>query len=195
MASLIQRIIDKLRGKPVRFSMLDKKIYIGKHTQIDSNTVIEDYARIMEYVQITKAKIGRYASIADFVTIGAGEHSLEAISTSGHLAECSNNYKDLTNAPCEIGPDVWVCVGSIIRRGVKIGIGAVVGANSFVNKDVPPFAVVGGCPAKIIKYRFNQETRNKILESKYWEKEPAEARKIIKDLTKFYKNSLNENNQ
>lgn len=190
MASLIQRIIDKLRGKPVRFNTIDKKIHIGKNTQIDSNTEIGDYATIMEYVQITKSKIGRYASIADFVTIGAGEHDIDSISTSGYLANCSNNYKDLTNAPCEIGPDVWICVGSIIRRGVKIGIGAVVGANSFVNKDVPPFAVVGGCPAKIIKYRFNEETRNKILDSKYWEKEPKEAQKIIKDLTNFYEKSL-----
>ena len=190
-ASLIQKIIDKFRGKPVRFYAIDKKIYVGKYTQIDSNTEIGDYARIMEYVQITKAKIGRYASIADFVIIGPGEHSLEEISTSGHLAESSNNYKDLTILPCEIGPDVWIGVCSIIRRGVKIGVGAVVGANSFVSKDVPPFAVVAGCPAKIVKYRFNEETRQKILDSKYWEKEPEEARKIIKELTEFYKNSKN----
>ncbi|MBR1908833.1 CatB-related O-acetyltransferase [bacterium] len=147
----------------------------------------------MEYVQVTKAKIGRYASIADFVTIGAGEHDLEEISTSGHLAKSSANYGDLTKMPCEIGPDVWIGVCSIIRRGVKIGVGAVVGANSFVNKDVPPFAVVAGSPAKIIKYRFNEETRQKILESKYWEYEPDAARKIIAELTEFYEKSKGDN--
>jgi len=187
--SLFQKIIDKLRGKPVRFFAIDKKIKVGKGTEVDSDSIIGDYTCLMEYVQVTKSKIGRYCSIADFVTIGAGEHDLEEISTSGHLAKRSNNYKDLTKMPCEIGPDVWIGVSSIIRRGVKIGVGAVVGANSFVNKDVPPFAVVAGNPAKIIKYRFNEETRQKILDSKYWEYEPEKARKIIDELTNFYENS------
>jgi len=187
--SLVQKIIDKIKGKPVRFYAIDKKIKVGKGSEVDSESIIGDYTCLMEYVQVTKAKIGRYCSIADFVTIGAGEHDLEEISTSGYLATNSSTYNDLTKMPCEIGDDVWIGVSSIIRRGVKIGVGAVVGANSFVNKDVPPFAVVAGSPAKIIKYRFNEETRQKILESKYWEKEPEEARKIISKLTEFYKNS------
>lgn len=187
--SLVQKIIDKLRGKPVRFYAIDKKIKVGKGSEVDSESIIGDYTCLMEYVQVTKAKIGRYCSIADFVTIGAGEHDLEEISTSGYLATNSSTYNDLTKNPCEIGDDVWIGVSSIIRRGVKIGVGAVVGANSFVNKDVPPFAVVAGCPARIIKYRFNEETRQKILESKYWEYEPEKARKIISELTEFYNKS------
>jgi len=187
--SLFQKIIDKFRGKPVRFFAIDKKIHVGRGSEVDSDSIIGDYTCLMEYVQVTKSKIGRYCSIADFVTIGAGEHDLEEISTSGYLSMNASTYKDLTKLPCEIGDDVWIGVSSIIRRGVKIGIGAVVGANSFVNKDVPPFAIVAGSPAKIIKYRFNEETRQKVLESKYWEKEPETARKIIEELTKFYKNS------
>ena len=181
---IIQQIIDKLRGKPVRIYAFDKKIKVMKWADIDNSSIVGDYTYIGERVSVTKSTIGRYCSIANLVTIGAGEHDIENISTNGML--CKHN---LTNKDCIIGNDVWIGVDSIIRRGVKIGNCAVIGANSFVNKDVPDFAVVAGNPARIIKYRFNEETRIKILESKYWEKEPNEAKKIIRDLQEFYKKS------
>lgn len=70
-----------------------------------------------------------------------------------------------------IGNDVWIGVGSIIRRGVTIGNGAVIGANSFVNKDVPPYAFAVGSPARVIKYRFKKEMIEKIEESCWWQYE------------------------
>ena len=181
---IIQQIIDKLRGKPVRIYAFDKKVTVMKWTDIDNSSIVGDYTYIGERVSITKSNIGRYCSIANLVTIGAGEHDIEKISTNCLLTE-----HNLTEKDCEIGNDVWIGVDSIIRRGVKIGNCVVVGANSFVNKDVPDFAVVAGNPAKIIKYRFNEETRKKIIETKYWEKEPEEARKIIQELQKFYSES------
>lgn len=78
-----------------------------------------------------------------------------------------------------IGHDVWIAASAIIKQGVKIGNGAVIGANSFVNKDVPPYAIVVGSPAKILKYRFNQKQIEIIEESKYWEFSPNEARQIL----------------
>lgn len=181
---IIQQIIDKLRGKPVRIYAFDKKITVMKWADIDNSSILGDYTYIGERVSVTKSTIGRYCSIANLVTIGAGEHDIENISTNGLLCE-----QNLTKNNCIIGNDVWIGVDSIIRRGVTIGNCAVVGANSFVNKDVPDFAVVAGNPARIIKYRFNEETRQKILESKYWEKEPEEARKIIQELQEYYTNS------
>ena len=68
-----------------------------------------------------------------------------------------------------IGNDVWIGTRSIIMDGVSIGHGAVVAANTVVTKDVPPFAVVGGVPAKIIKYRFPAEKVERIIGSKWWE--------------------------
>ena len=81
-----------------------------------------------------------------------------------------------------MGNDVWVGAGSIIRQGVKIGDGVVVGANSFVNMDVPPYAVVAGSPAKIIKYRFDESTICKIQNTRFWELPPELARKILIEL-------------
>lgn len=91
-------------------------------------------------------------------------------------------YHNLTQKDCIIKNDVWIGVNAVIRRGVTVGNGAVVGANSFVNKDVPDFAVVGGCPARIIKFRFDEETQTRIIASAYWDYAPEDAKKIIDTL-------------
>lgn len=178
---IIQKIIDKLRGKPVRFYMFDRKINIHKTVDIDSNTEIGDYTFINKNTDITRAVIGKYCSIGSHVKIGLGEHDITEISTSGLLTS-KGGYKYLTKKDCIIKNDVWIGVGAVIRRGITVGNGAVIGANSFVNKDVPDFAVVGGCPAKILKYRFNEDKRKIILKSEYWNYPPSIARQIIKKI-------------
>ena len=70
--------------------------------------------------------------------------------------------------PVFIGNDVWIGCHSIIKPNVHIGDGAIIGANSVVTKDVPPYAIVAGVPAKIIKYRFDAETIKKLLDLKWW---------------------------
>jgi serine acetyltransferase len=65
---------------------------------------------------------------------------------------------------------------------VHIGFGAVVGANSFVSSDVPPFAIVGGSPAKMIRYRLSDPQQRAVMDSKWWLNEPAEARRILSEL-------------
>ena len=91
-------------------------------------------------------------------------------------------YNDLTQKDFIFKNDVWIGVNAVIRRGVTVGNGAVVGANSFVNKEVPDFAVVGGCPARIIKFRFDEETQKRIIASAYWDYAPEDAKKIIDTL-------------
>lgn len=68
-----------------------------------------------------------------------------------------------------IGNDVWICQRAVIISGVTIGDGAVIGANAVVTKDVPPYAVVGGSPARILKYRFPKNTIEKMLAIRWWE--------------------------
>ena len=164
----------------------NKVIEIGKDTFIDPKAQIGNYTYIGRNCKISLSKIGRYCSIGDDVSIGPGEHDYNVISTSAHLYEGEDWYCDLTKKECTIGNDVWIGCNTVIRRGVCIGTGAVIGANSFVNKDVPEFAIVAGSPAKIIKYRFTPSKRIAILNSKYWETSPEEAKKIIAKLEKEY---------
>lgn len=135
---------------------------IGAHSYIGNNSVIND------------TEIGAYCSIAPGVQIGGMEHSIWKTSTNAHLSDdCISG--NITH----IGADVWIAASSVIKQGVTIGQGAVVGANSFVNKDIPPYAIVVGSPAKIIKYRFNQEIIKKLIDSEYWKLSPSKAKDIL----------------
>lgn len=88
------------------------------------------------------------------------------------LAEIVNQYKDKrdfdNHHQIMIGSDVWIGRGATILGGVKIGSGTIIGANSTVSKDVPPYAVVAGNPARIVKYRFDEETVKKFMAIKWW---------------------------
>lgn len=148
---------------------LGKNVIISKNTAIDAKSSIGNFTYIGKNCNITKADIGRYCSIANNVSIGQGEHDLARISTSSIFYNSS--YEKLTQEDCVIGNDVWIGTDTVILRGVKIGDGAVIGANSVVTKDVPSFAIVVGSPAKIIRYRFDEETQEKVISSKWWDNE------------------------
>lgn len=159
---------------------LGKNTTIGKNSIVDKYTYIGNETFINTNCMITKATIGNYCSIGSGVVIGPGEHHLEMISLSGRFYKSA--YEELTSKPCEISNDVWIGTNAIIMRGVKIGTGAVIGAGTIVTKDVPNFAVVVGVPARILKYRFEKEKQNQILESKWFEKDLDEAKIIIEKL-------------
>jgi len=159
---------------------LGKNTTVGKNSVVDRFSTIGNETFINTNCMITKATIGNYCSIGSGVVIGPGEHHLEAISLSGRFYK--NAYEELTNKPCEISHDVWIGTNAIIMRGLKVGIGAVIGAGAIVTKDVPDFAVVVGVPARILKYRFEKEKQNQILESKWFEKELNEAKEIVNKL-------------
>ena len=122
-------------------------------------------------------EIGNYTCIAPSCQIGGLEHPYWEASISPKL------YNDKTpRKTTYIGHDVWIAANCIIRQGVSIGDGAVIGAGSFVNKDVPQYAIVFGSPAKIYKYRFDQETIKKLNASHYWEYNPSKAKDILKEI-------------
>jgi virginiamycin A acetyltransferase len=139
-----------------------------------------------------RTTIGRYSSIANGVRIINHNHPLGFKGTSGIffnpvLGYCSKWLVDFN--PLEIGSDVWIGSNAIILPEVsKIGTGAVIGAGSVVNKDIPPYAVVLGNPARIIKYRFSEGTITKLLEEKWWEKDISELEAHIDDFQKYYEN-------
>ncbi len=181
---IIQNIIDILRGRGARLFGIDPRVKAGNPHWIDSNSTFGDYSQMGHNVNITHTKIGRYCTIGNFVTIGAGEHRVDRISTSSLSRKRAS---ELTDLPLEIKNDVWIGDESIVRRGITVGNCSIILPNSFVNKDVPDFAIMLGSPAKIIGYRFDEQTRQKILDSKYWQYNPRKAKKLIKEIEKVSK--------
>ena len=121
-------------------------------------------------------KIGRYCSIAENVRVMGTEHFTDWISTSPHfyqegyhdvnLEEVS--HKQRGKRRVNIGNDVWIGRDVVLKANINIGDGAIIASNSVVTKDVPPYAIVGGIPAKIIKYRFSQDIVDKLKQLQWW---------------------------
>jgi acetyltransferase-like isoleucine patch superfamily enzyme len=133
-----------------------------------------------------RVRIGKFCSIADGVKFVFGGHRLDTISTFPFRAICFGDapHADATSrGEIIVGHDVWIGANAVILSGVNIGNGAVVAAGAVVNKDVPPYAVVGGVPAKLIKMRFEPE-QIAALEKIQWWNWPLE--KIRANLDLFY---------
>lgn len=124
-----------------------------------------------------KLEIGRFCSISYGLKIfTGGNHRADWITTYpfGHISPSNSFVKPVNGHPKSkgaviIGNDVWIGRDVTIMSGVVVGDGAVIAANSHVAKSVPPYAIVGGNPAQILKYRFDREVINKLLKMKWWE--------------------------
>lgn len=138
--------------------------------------------------KLFNCKIGRYCSVAKKVEVIFGKHptsnfvstnpAFYSISTQNGLNFSDSNLFDEYDYVdrdekyfVEIGNDVWIGYGAIIMAGVKIGDGAVIAAGAVVTKNIDPYAIVGGVPAKTIRYRFNTEDVQWLLDIKWWEKD------------------------
>lgn len=120
-------------------------------------------------------EIGNFCSIARECYIGGASHPLDWVSTSGcfylksnYTGMCYNEADYQWHRQTKIGNDVWLGIRTIIRGGVSIGDGAVIGAGSIVTKDVGPYEIWAGNPARFIRKRFDDETIEKLLKSQWW---------------------------
>lgn len=155
---------------------------IGKGTWVGSNTFlckcsIGKYVFIGGNSVINYAQIGNYCSIAPAVQIGGMEHNYLGMTTCAHLSD-----EQTYGIETIIEDDVWIGAACIIKQGVKIGRGAVVGANSFVTRDVLPYSVVYGTPSRFIKFRFNEKVINQLEASTYWQYDIKDAKNILAQL-------------
>ena len=185
----LQNILRFPGSKIEKGCFISNKTKIGERTLIKQNTRINFseigfYSYISHNSLIQNATIGNYCSIANDVFIGLGQHPLNMFSTSPIFYKSKNPLKQkLLEEDKEfkeykqinIGNDVWIGARAVILDGVTIGNGAVIGASAVVTKDVPPYAIVTGIPAGIIKYRFSEDICNELLNSNWWEKSPEQA--------------------
>jgi len=144
---------------------------ICKGCKIEGFVIIDKYATINENVEILgNVYVGKYTAIARNSTIQGIDHY------KYHPCIQARFYKELTGKKLRriketiyIGNDVWIGTRAIILKGVRIGDGAVVGAGAVVTKDVQPYEIVAGVPAKHIKWRFPEHIRKQLLEIKWWD--------------------------
>lgn len=152
-----------------------------------NGVTLDDYSYIGKGTIIHNTTIGKFCSISDCCVIGLPGHSTKTISTSPIFSGVQNGTKtswvsvDLPQKKMDvkIGNDVWIGYRAMIPTNVTIGDGAVIAAGAVVVKDVPPYAVVGGVPARVIKYRFSQDVIDKLLEIRFWDRSEVEIKKNL----------------
>lgn len=156
-------------------------VFFGAYSYMNSGGYLRD-----------RVLVGRFCSIGRRVTIGAGNHFMTGLSTSPTLSgrhaldsyspeelqRLSLEKTERKSPVTEVDCDVWIGDGAVVLPGLRVGTGAVVGANSVVTRDVPPYAIVGGVPARIIKYRFPPAQIQDLLASRWWE----HSREVLKTL-------------
>jgi acetyltransferase-like isoleucine patch superfamily enzyme len=169
------KIVKKCRGSAVLNSKIPStsKVESGSHV---INSTFGKHSFCGYNCEIVNSEIGSFCSLSSHVVIGGGMHPLEWVSTSPVFYEGRDSVKaKFSQHPRSepkktyVGHDVWIGERVIIKQGVSVGTGAVIGMGSVVTKDVKPYTIVAGCPAKFIRNRFKEEIIEKLLEIKWWE--------------------------
>jgi acetyltransferase-like isoleucine patch superfamily enzyme len=175
---------------------LSKQVKFDKHVTIEPGTYFAakkigkySFIGINSYVDKSTASIGNFCSIAMNAKISLQNHPHEWVTTHpftyrkkyGFVKE-NINIEGVNTKQTVIGNDVWIGANVTILAGVTIGNGAIIGANSLVSKDIEPYSIVSGTPARLVRYRFDEETIAKIQASQWWN---WDDKKIQANLSKF----------
>lgn len=188
-----QLILDYFAIHSIKTRFKNRRISLFSY--FDKQTVISQFAKINRFVTLRgciinpisfigpnchfiNVEIGKFCSISKNVNIGLFTHPTNLLSTSPIFISNYNgtgltwvNDKTFDDMPHKtvIGNDVWIGMNVSISGGIKVGDGAIIGAHAMVTRDIPPFAIVGGIPARVIKFRFNEEVISRLINLKWWD--------------------------
>lgn len=183
------------RGATIRDRVQLLNVQCAEHVVINSDTVMDTatvgrFSYIGARGQLSRVEIGSFCSIGPELICGYGDHPADFVSThpvffslgkqSGVTFARESLFAE--RKQIVVGHDVWIGARVFMRDGVKIGHGAIVAAGSVVIKDVPAYAIVGGVPAKVIKYRFSDEEIARLLALAWWNWDEARLRAAQPDI-------------
>lgn len=186
---VVSRLLKKARGSAVADS------YIHPTSKVESgSTIIRsrfDRHSFCGYdCTFIDCEVGAFCSIASKVTVGGSRHPMEYVSTSPVFLSHRDSVKIkfsrhpyVWRVKTTIGHDVWIGENVLIKGGVSIGHGAVIGMGSVVTKDVAPYSVVGGNPARLIRMRFAPDVVDALLRMTWWNLSDEELRHLAPDFT------------
>jgi phosphonate metabolism protein (transferase hexapeptide repeat family) len=170
---------------------------LGRHVSVGERVVLHDvvvgdFSYFERHAEAMYASVGKFCSIAAAVRINAVEHPMERITTH-KIAYRPNEY--FLHAPLDsafrerrrarrvmIGHDVWIGHGAVVMPDVSIGNGAVIGANAVVTRDVAPYTIVAGVPARLLRHRFPEELAAKIEALAWWDWEAERLGQAVLDM-------------
>ena len=172
-------------GQPiVHPSAVLRNAKLGRFTEIKervafSDSELGDYSYVERQAEVIYARIGKFCALAANTRINALEHPLERVSQHKITyraneyflgAKLDGEFRERRRGKLvEIGHDVWIGHGAIVKPGVRIGHGAVVAAGAIVTRDVPAYAVVTGIPAKFMRWRFEPKISERIISLAWWD--------------------------
>ncbi|MFD1330641.1 CatB-related O-acetyltransferase [Methylopila musalis] len=166
--------------KPPKRMMLEAPVHLNnlsaRHT-----ISIGTYSYFGAECDVRSASIGRSCSVGKRVSIAQSEHPTDHMTTypisfnanlyflsDPYFSSVAINRRPSSSETATVGHDVWIGEGAFIRSGVEIGHGAIIAAHAVVVKDVPPYSIVAGCPARIIRLRFSQDIVSHLLAIEWW---------------------------
>lgn len=196
---LFAKLIKKLHLRAIANSDIHKTSKICAGSQI-INVKLGKHSDIGYDCTIINTEIGPFCSFGANIVIGGAGHTIDWVSTSpvfnenkDHLPQKFSYHKFDLDSKTKVGADVWIGNSVLVKANVTIGHGAVIGMGSVVTKDVPPYEIWGGNPARLIKKRFDDDTINELLKMQWWEwddekiKENAPYFNDVQELIKRYK--------
>ena len=178
------RTLKKLRGSAIAFSSIDSTSKVESGCTV-VNSTMSRHSFCGYDCSILNCNIGAFCSIANRVSIGGVRHPTEFVSTSPVFLSHKDSVKAkfsghdyLPVVRTVVGNDVWIGEGAFLKAGITIGDGSVIGMGAVVTKDVAPYSIVGGNPARLIRLRFEQDIVEALLKMKWWELPDSELQRL-----------------